>query len=53
MDKDLDHVRDEGYYKSECMSGTQNYYYPQDQKVYAASQYNLKLAKYEEVFSDK
>lgn len=34
IDKDLDHVRDLGYYISECISGTSTYYYPQDQQLY-------------------
>ena len=47
MDKDLDHVRDIGYYKSECMSGTSGFYYPQDQAKYVQGQLNLKLKKFE------
>ena len=47
MDKGMDHVRDIGYYKSECMSGTSGYYYPQDQTKYVQSQLNLKLKEFE------
>ena len=36
MDQYLPHVRDKAYYKSDCMSGTMNYYYPEDKAVYAA-----------------
>ena len=47
MDQFLPHVRDQEYYKSNCMSGTMNYYYPEDKAVYAAKQYNKWLEKYE------
>ena len=47
MDQYLPHVRDKLYYKSDCMSGTMNYYYPEDKAVYAAKQYNKWLEKHE------
>ena len=47
MDQGLDHVRDVGYYKSECMSGTTGFYYPQDQAKYVQGQLNLKLKNFE------
>lgn len=54
MDQYLPHVRDQGYYKSNCMSGTMNYYYPEDKAVYAAKKYNKWLEKYEKtVYPDR
>jgi len=43
----MEHVRDQGYYMSECISGTSAYYYPQDQQLYVQRVLNKKLETFE------
>ena len=47
FDKDLASVRDLGYYNSECITGTPDYYYPQDQQLIIQKKLNKKLEKFE------